>query len=138
MSALCKGTTKAGNPCKAKPLTGSDYCRQHQIVERVEKEPEPVKEIPVFKVCGHQNLHYTGSEPLTCDLPPGHDGPHEADFHAVNYRRGAIESEEMTRTAWGDEAGVPANQIKPDYESLAELMLKRKIEQEARNLEAQA
>ena len=91
MSDKCKGLTKAGNPCKGKPLPDSDYCMSHQIKD---------------ELCGHQNKHYTGDEPLFCDLAPKHPGPHSAVYRAVVYRDGQIESDGEERTHWSDAAGV--------------------------------
>ena len=37
----CAGTTKAGKPCRGRPVTGSDYCRMHQPAEPEPVDPEP-------------------------------------------------------------------------------------------------
>lgn len=132
MTDLCQGTTKSGSPCKSKPIQGSIYCRQHQVIELVEKEaePEPVKRP---SVCGHQNVHYTQGD-LFCDLEPGHDGPHSAVFHYVKREKGVVTIDEMQRTHWQDIAGTPVDEIEPDYDALARLLIERKIADEARKL----
>lgn len=134
MDDRCQGTTKSGSPCKAKPIKGSIYCRQHQVIDLVEqseeKKVEPVKQ---SSVCGHRNVHYTQSE-MTCDLEPGHDGPHSAIYHYVKYDKGVVTIDEMQRTYWQDIAGTPVEEIKPDYDELARLIVERKIAEEARRL----
>lgn len=138
MTDRCQGTTKSGNPCKAKPISGSMYCRQHQVIDLVEQAPEPKAEpTKQSPECGHQNLHYTGAEPMLCDLAPGHEGAHEATYHFVRYERGEVVIDEMRRTAWQDIAGTPVDQIKPDYDALARLLVERKIAEEARKLARQ-
>ena len=136
MADRCQGTTKSGSPCKAKPISGSMYCRQHQVIDLVEQEPEPEPKQPTAAVCGHQNIHHIG-EAMFCDLEPGHEGAHEAEYHFVRYERGEVTIDEMRRTAWQDIAGTPVDQIKPDYDALARLLVERKIAEEARKLARQ-
>lgn len=50
-------------------------------------EPEaeaPKKKAPKkAEVCGHLNKHYRGDGKLTCELPAGHSGDHEADYEVL-------------------------------------------------------
>lgn len=140
MADQCQGTTKSGSPCKAKPIKGSIYCRAHQVIDLVEQAPEPKPEpveVRAPQMCGHQNAHYTGDEPMYCDMEPGHNGPHSAVFHYTKYERGAATIDEMRRTYWRDEAGTPVEEIKPDFDALARLLVERKIAAEARKLARQ-
>lgn len=122
----CQETTKSGAPCKGTALEGSDFCFAHQPGDA---EGEPTKE-----VCGHVNRHYTGDEEMTCDLKPGHDGPHHAVFHAKDYQEGLIVFDGEKDTHWSDMAGTPVNQIEPDYESLARMLEDQRVARLAEQL----
>jgi len=74
---------------------------------------------------------------MICDLEPGHEGAHEAEYHFVKYERGEVTIDEMRRTAWQDMAGTPVEEIEPDYDALARLLVERKIAEEARKLARQ-
>ena len=75
---------------------------------------------------------------MRCDLPPGHEGDHSAEFHRVDYKDGLLVFEdENARTYWSDMAAVPADQIKPDFEGLAKLQEARRIAKLAELLEQQ-
>jgi hypothetical protein len=59
------------------------------------------------EVCGHINEHWTGADEMTCELTPGHEGPHSTIYHAIGYKEGQKIIDEDQRTYWSDEAGIP-------------------------------
>lgn len=53
MASRCKGTTKAGAPCQAPPVSGSDYCYTH--------DPDLEQERADSRRRGGLSLHYGSS-----------------------------------------------------------------------------
>ena len=98
-------------------------------------------------ICGHINKHHIGLsgrlEALTCELPDGHEGDHEADYECLRVTDGSIEQEDLPhktvggkeyvvtteRAEWSDGAEIPAREIKPDLVQLAEIKQKRIVSQ---------
>lgn len=89
------------------------------------------------KACSHTNRQSYGIdgklEPLVCILPKGHAGDHQAPYKALAKFSGEKDPEQeykfrdgawylvVEKTAeWSDAAGVPAEDVKPDYEGFAD------------------
>ena len=110
-----------------------------------EEMAEEVAEKPKSKLCGHLNMHHKGLkgglEPLACTLAAGHEGDHNAKYKALRkvddnfetavlveqgantYKIAGIMYAELEEDGfWSDGAGIPAKDIKPDLEQLAELV----------------
>lgn len=120
------------------------------------KSEETTEEVETAKegTCGHINKQFHNIkgriEDLPCTLPSGHDGDHSAKHVALRQVEDNFETAELITNGaktytiagrlfmavevdgfWGDAAGVPAANIKPDLEQLKQLKLKRRAEQEA-------
>lgn len=126
----CQATTKSGDPCKGTALDGSDFCFAHQPRPA---EADPQTE-PTAELCGHINRHYVGDNVMTCDLEPGHEGPHHAKYFTTDYVAGEITFAGEKDTHWSDMAGTPVDQINPDYESLARMLEDQRVAKLAEQL----
>lgn len=131
----CAAITKSGNQCKGKALENG-FCFAHQ-----EKDESPKEQVKAM--CGHINKHNhnyddeLGHSVLTdiaCTLEPGHNGPHSAEKREVTFRNNGLSEDRVKLVYWNDDAGTPADEIKPDIDSLMELRRNRAEEEERRQL----
>lgn len=98
--------------------------QEDQVVEEVQ--------IPEVKLCGHINRHSIGADGkpdnLACTLPEGHVGLHQAPHYEIATQiSGMLDADESMQftqrtdgllegtimRSWNDQAGIPADQIKP-------------------------
>ena len=108
----CSATTKSGDPCRGNALPGSEFCFAHQPKDKVKPEPEE-------ELCGHINRHSYGPDGkldnLKCTLPKGHPGNHRALHEEYRSYNAMVETTPKPDNwrEWTDDAGIPADQIKP-------------------------
>ena len=80
--------------------------REQEQAKRDAEEAERQKTIALLQdkkrtKCGQPNLHWTGENPMTCELPKGHAGNHQA-----LYTKAGVDA--VVRIAvFTDEAGLP-------------------------------
>lgn len=105
------------------------------------------------ELCGHINTHHTNLDgelsTLSCELPKGHAGDHQADYEcyrpvdgstkqAKRIAQAKLENRAITivlsgkefietieKSYWSDGASVLASEIKPDLEQLAQIKAKK-------------
>lgn len=123
---LCIAKTKAGDPCKGKKIPGTDFCMAHQPKNEEQMVPDAV--VPSAPtVCGHVNLHSHapggGYDKPTCTKPKGHSGNHRGMHYERNARMNSVTKvvevlrEGWVEIEWTDDAGVPAERIRPAGEA---------------------
>lgn len=76
--------------------------------------PEPEAQDVKPNLCGHANKHFTGDYEMTCNLPPFHQGNHQAEYQRLVPGSDKLPSGAQyvkAVTAWGDDAGISVDEV---------------------------